>query len=151
MDLKRLTELAVFALVVVPALALIRFGIVHDARSTVVTSHQLPIRPRRTNLYMTQHKVAYCLIKKIWRTSVLFLGPLIVLFWTLVTSAQGFKARVDSLACMLRHLYAMESSDSSLVWHLLTSWWLTEWLNFTYRNATELHMIAQWVVKSVTE
>ena len=97
MDLVRLTELAVFALVVVPALALIRFGIVHDARSTVVTSHHLPTRPGQTHLYMTQHKVAYCLIKKIWRTSVLFLGPLIVLFWTLVTSAQGFKARVDPL------------------------------------------------------
>ena len=37
-----------------------------------------------------------------WRTQVLFVGPLITLFWTaLVMSALGFKAREDSLTCML--------------------------------------------------
>ena len=35
------------------------------------------------------------------RTLVLFLGPLMALFWT---SALGFKARMNSLACMLCHL-----------------------------------------------
>ena len=40
----------------------------------------------------------------------------------LVTSPLGFKARVDTFACMLCCLCAMESSDSHLVWHLLTSW-----------------------------
>ena len=34
----------------------------------------------------------------------------------------GFKAKVDSLACILHGLHSMDSSDSSLVWHLLTSW-----------------------------
>ena len=60
-----------------------------------------------------------------WRTSVLFVGPLIPLFWTsgnlypwfglLVTSALAFKARVDPLACVLHHLHATESSGSPLV------------------------------------
>ena len=38
----------------------------------------------------------------------------------LVTSALGFKARVDSLACVLPRLRTMDSSDSPLVLHLLT-------------------------------
>ena len=41
-------------------------------------------------------------------------------FGLLVTSALGFKARVDFLACMLRSLCV---TDSTLVRHLLTSWW----------------------------
>ena len=36
--------------------------------------------------------------------------------------ALGFKARVDSLAWVLRCLHTMVSSDSPLVRHLLTSW-----------------------------
>ena len=46
-------------------------------------------------------------------------------FGLLVTFAIGFKARVDPLACMLCCLHATESSDSPLVWHLLTSWLLS--------------------------
>ena len=34
----------------------------------------------------------------------------------------GFKARVDSLTCLLHHLCTTDSSDSPLVWDLLTSW-----------------------------
>ena len=34
----------------------------------------------------------------------------------------GFKAGVDSLVYVLRHLRTMESSDSPLVRHLLNSW-----------------------------
>ena len=42
-------------------------------------------------------------------------------FGLLVMSALGFKVRVDpSLACLLT---AMDSSDSPVVWQLLTSWW----------------------------
>ena len=41
----------------------------------------------------------------------------------LVTFALGFKSRVDTLACMLCCPCAMDSSESLLVQHLLTSWW----------------------------
>ena len=43
-------------------------------------------------------------------------------FGLLVTSAMGFKARVCSIVCMLHCLHAMNSSDSPLAQHLLTSW-----------------------------
>ena len=33
------------------------------------------------------------------------------------------KPGLDPLTCILHCLHAMESSDSPLVWHLLTSWW----------------------------
>ena len=39
----------------------------------------------------------------------------------LVMSPLGLKSRVNSLACVLHHLCAMNSSDSPLVRHLLTS------------------------------
>ena len=39
-------------------------------------------------------------------------------FGLLVTSALGFKTRVDSLACVLPRLCTTDSSDSPLVWHL---------------------------------
>ena len=41
-------------------------------------------------------------------------------FGLLVTSALGFKVRVDPLAC---HLWVIEFSVSPLVQHLLTFWW----------------------------
>ena len=44
-------------------------------------------------------------------------------FRLLVISALSFKVRLDCLACTLRHLCAMESSDSPLVQHLLISGW----------------------------
>ena len=40
-----------------------------------------------------------------------------------MTSALGFKARVDSFTSMICYLHTTDSSDSSLVQHLLTSWW----------------------------
>ena len=40
----------------------------------------------------------------------------------MVTSALGFKARVDTLACMPRCPCPMNSSDSNLVQHLVTFW-----------------------------
>ena len=45
-----------------------------------------------------------CFVKKSWRTSVLFVGPLIPLFCLQVTSDPGFKARMDSLSCLLHCL-----------------------------------------------
>ena len=53
----------------------------------------------------------------------------------MVTSALSFKARVDSFTCVLCYLYTTNSSDSPLVWHLLTSclsvsykhWWGRVW------------------------
>ena len=59
-----------------------------------------------------------------WRTSVYFAGPLIPLFWIPGDIFPGFKARVDARACTPCHLHATDSSDSPLVWHLLTSQWL---------------------------
>ena len=40
----------------------------------------------------------------------------------LAMSALGFKAWMDFLACMLSCLCTTDSSDSPLVWHLLTVW-----------------------------
>ena len=62
--------------------------------------------------------------KKIfWKTSALFLGPLIPPFLELlVISALGFKARVVlSLVCCFVACVQWDSSDSPLVRHLLTS------------------------------
>ena len=47
---------------------------------------------------------------------------MIPLFWTSSDVCSGFQSQCRSLTYVLRHLYAMESSDSSLVRHLLTSW-----------------------------
>ena len=59
----------------------------------------------------------FCFFLNFCRTQVLLWGH-----WycvgLLVTSALGFKARVDSLACMLPRLCTMNSSDSPLVRHL---------------------------------
>ena len=42
-------------------------------------------------------------------------------FGLLVMFALVFKAKVDSLTCVLCYLHIMDSSDSPQVWHLLTS------------------------------
>ena len=55
----------------------------------------------------------------------------------LVTSALGFKARVDPLACRLHHLYAIDSSDWPLVQHLLT-WWLS---SFSIHSLTHIKVL----------
>ena len=57
-----------------------------------------------------------------WRTSILFVGPLIPLFWTSGVICPGFQSQGRFLACMLCHLHATVSSDSPLAWHLLISW-----------------------------
>ena len=47
---------------------------------------------------------------KNWRTLDLSVGQLVPCFGLLVTSALGFKARVDSLLCVLTFLHATDSS-----------------------------------------
>ena len=59
--------------------------------------------------------------KKIWRTSVFLWGHWYPCFGLLVTSALGFKPKLDPLACVLCCLHATESSDLPLVRYLLTS------------------------------
>ena len=56
----------------------------------------------------------------------------------LVMPALGFKARVDPLALVLCHLCTMDSSDSPLVGHLLTSWQPEPFWS------TYLHMYKHW-------
>ena len=60
--------------------------------------------------------------KNIWRTEVLFVGPLIPLFWTSGDFNPGFQSQGGSLPCVLSHLCTTDSSDSTLVQHLPTSW-----------------------------
>ena len=59
---------------------------------------------------------------KKWSTSVLFCGatdtPVFDFWWHLPWVSKG-----GSVGCMFCHLYAMDSSDSPLVQHLLSSWW----------------------------
>ena len=52
-----------------------------------------------------------------------FVGPLIPLYWTSGDVCPGFQSQDVSIACMLSHLHAMDSSDSPLVQPLLTSSW----------------------------
>ena len=59
--------------------------------------------------------------KKFWRTLVvLFVGQLISVFWTSGDVWPVFQSQGGFLVCVLCHLRAMDSSDSPLVWHLLT-------------------------------
>ena len=60
--------------------------------------------------------------KKSWRTSVLFVGPLIPLFWTSSDICPWFQSQGRSLSCVLPHLCVMILLDSFLDQHLLTSW-----------------------------
>ena len=60
----------------------------------------------------------------IWRTLVLFKGPMIPLFWTDGDICPGFQSQGGSLTFMLHHLHHLHSSDSPLVRHMLTSWQL---------------------------
>ena len=48
----------------------------------------------------------------IWRTLVLFKGPMIPLFWTDGDICPGFQSQGGSLTFMLHHLHNLHSSDS---------------------------------------
>ena len=61
--------------------------------------------------------------KIFWRTHVLFVGPLIPLFWTSGNVCPGFQSQGGSLACMQPYLCTRDSTESPLVQHLPTSWW----------------------------
>ena len=56
-----------------------------------------------------------------FRTPVLFVEPLLPLFWTFGNLCPEFQSQGGSLLCVLCHLHAMNSSYSPLVRHLLTS------------------------------
>ena len=66
------------------------------------------------------------------RTSVLLWGHWYTCFGLLVTSALGFNTRMEPLTCMLHRLCTMDTTDSPLVWHLLTSWWPSHFDPHTY-------------------
>ena len=83
------------------------------------------------------------LFSNICRIQVLFVGSLKPLFGLLVTSALDFQARVESLACMFSCMYAVNSSGSPLVRHLLTAQWSAWQLSLfdphTYLRASFCH------------
>ena len=60
--------------------------------------------------------------KSLWSTSVLFVGPLMPVFWTSGHVSSWFQSQSGSLVCVLHCLHAMDSLDSPLVQHLLMSW-----------------------------
>ena len=63
------------------------------------------------------------LFKKIWRTYVLFMGPLISLFWTSGDVSYGFQSLSLQLYLCLTEAYVSHVPwDSRLVGHMLTSW-----------------------------
>ena len=57
-----------------------------------------------------------------WRTSVLLVGRVTSLLWTFYGICPGFQSQRGSLTCVLHRLRAIDSSDSPLVQHLLTTW-----------------------------
>ena len=57
-----------------------------------------------------------------FQKKVLFLGPLIPLFWTSGDFCPEFQSHGGYPTYVLRCLHAMDSSDPPLVRHLLTSW-----------------------------
>ena len=73
---------------------------------------------KRKIMLQKHHKISL-FFKKFWRTLLLFVGVLIPL---LVISALGFKAKLDTLTCILHNLHAIHSSYLPLLWHLLASW-----------------------------
>ena len=50
---------------------------------------------------------------KIWRTQVLFVRSMILMFWIFGVICPGFQNQDGSLACILSRRHAMDSSDSS--------------------------------------
>ena len=60
-------------------------------------------------------------LKFFWRTQVHFVGAPIPLFWTSGDVSPGSQSQGGSLTCALLHLHTMDSSDSPLMRHLLTS------------------------------
>ena len=82
-------------------------GIVANFTVIIVFLNDKKLRKKIPNIFII-HQVSFIFTLYF---SILFL----------VMSTLGFKSRVDSLACMLNNLCAMDSSDSPLVQHLPTS------------------------------
>ena len=73
--------------------------------------------------HLLQILVASLFSLNFWRTLVLFVRPIIPLFWTSSAVCLGFQSQGGSLTCVLCCVCAMNSSDSPLVRHLLIFWW----------------------------
>ena len=73
---------------------------------------------------------AFLFLKNNWRILVFFVGPLIFLFWNSGDIYPWFQNK-DTLACMLHHLPTTDSSNSPLVWHLLSPF-------------SSMHLLGHW-------
>ena len=71
------------------------------------------------------------------------MGPLIPLFWTSGDVSPGFQTQGGSLTCVLCRLHAMNSSDSPLVWYLLTVWG-SAWQQSFFDPHTCRHVRKHW-------
>ena len=95
----------------------------HVILSFVTMSHRLI-----SSLFGLQHaettysKLRRLFKKMFWRTWVIFVEPLMTLVWSSGDVSLGFQSCGGYLSCVLCCLCAMDTSDSPLVQHLLTSW-----------------------------
>ena len=80
-----------------------------------------------------------------WRTQVHFVGPLIPLFWTSGDVCPGFHSQGGSLfAFFLGSAFSpVWSSDSPLVWHLLTAK-RSAWQPSLFDPCTYTHVCKHW-------
>ena len=78
------------------------------------------------------------LFKKNWRTSVLFVGPLIPLLWTSGDICPGFQSQGGSLKFVPCHQREMDFSDSLL----LTSWQPPRWASHFWSTYLQAYLEA---------
>ena len=84
------------------------YQIAKKQRSYVIVKSKTSLRP---GIFFLNH----------WRTFYGAIGTY-PCSGLLVMSTVGFQRQGGSLTCVLALLHVMDSSDSSLVWHLLSSW-----------------------------
>ena len=77
-----------------------------------------------------------------WRTQVLFVWPLIPLFWTSGDISPGFQSQGGSLACMLHGLFKSCSIDSRNVQHVK---WYMKQSSLQKSSAQQIFHLAQLV------
>ena len=71
---------------------------------------------------ITNYKTLEGTISWLCETLLISFGPLLFQFWISDDVFSGSQKECGSIACGLRHLRVMDSSDSLQVWHLLNSW-----------------------------
>ena len=84
----------------------------------IISDHLHFLLPQ-TNLFCLLTSILpeiFIFLKKMWRTKVLLVEPLIPLFWTFGDVCPGFQSLSRSFLCDFLPVW---SSDSTLVWHLL--------------------------------